>query len=158
MARPPISLKGRALRYLSMREHSRVELRRKLQPHVTDSDDLEAVLDWLETSDFLNNDRFVQSLVHRKSSRYGAQRIIAELKQHQIKTETLSQTRTELLAEEKVNARAVWEKKFGVLPQSMEERAKQMRFLLQRGFSQGAVRSVLKGEDDDFPSEDVYSI
>ena len=29
MARPPISLKARALRYLSMREHSRLELTRK---------------------------------------------------------------------------------------------------------------------------------
>ena len=29
-ARPPLSLKGRALQWLSQREHSRIELRRKL--------------------------------------------------------------------------------------------------------------------------------
>ena len=33
MAMPPLSLKGRALRLLSGREHSRAELERKLRPH-----------------------------------------------------------------------------------------------------------------------------
>lgn len=32
-AKPRLSLKGQALKYLSMREHSRVELRRKMSPH-----------------------------------------------------------------------------------------------------------------------------
>ena len=44
MKAPPLSLKARALRYLSQREHSRLELTRKLGPYVQEGDDLEALL------------------------------------------------------------------------------------------------------------------
>ena len=39
-----LSLKGRALRYLAMREHSRAELASKLIKHVEEGEDLDAVL------------------------------------------------------------------------------------------------------------------
>ncbi|MGP1630246.1 MAG: recombination regulator RecX, partial [Giesbergeria sp.] len=45
MRMPPSSLKGRALRLLSQREHSRAELVRKLARHVQEGDNLAAVLD-----------------------------------------------------------------------------------------------------------------
>ena len=47
MAFATLSLKGRALRLLSQREHSRAELATKLARHVQEGDDLEAVLDRL---------------------------------------------------------------------------------------------------------------
>ena len=40
MRAPVLSLKGRALRFLSMREHSRLELKRKLARHAEEGDDL----------------------------------------------------------------------------------------------------------------------
>ena len=48
MPRPKPSLKARALRYLAAREHSRLELGRKLARHAEEGDDIEAVLDWLQ--------------------------------------------------------------------------------------------------------------
>ena len=48
MPAPPLSLKARALRFLSMREHSRLELGRKLARHAEEGDDVEALLDFLE--------------------------------------------------------------------------------------------------------------
>ena len=48
MMKQKLSLKGRALRYLSMREHSRIELARKLSAYAEEGDDIEAVLAWLE--------------------------------------------------------------------------------------------------------------
>ncbi|MEG2033535.1 MAG: RecX family transcriptional regulator, partial [Janthinobacterium sp.] len=39
----------------------------------------------------------------------------------------------------------VWRRKFGQVAQDAEQRNKQMRFMLQRGFSQRAVQVALKG-------------
>ena len=50
-------------------------------------------------------------------------------------------------------AQAVWRKKFGTLPETPGERAKQARFLATRGFSQGIIGKILKGIDEDWPSE-----
>jgi regulatory protein len=44
----------------------------------------------------------------------------------------------------------VWLRRFGVLPQSAEERGKQARFLQARGFSSETIRNVLRG----LPGED----
>ena len=65
-----ISLKSRALRYLSAREHSRSELARKLARHAAESDNLDALLDELEAGKFLSEERFAESLVNRRSARF----------------------------------------------------------------------------------------
>ena len=78
------SLKARALRYLSAREHSRLELARKLARYAEETDDIEALLDWLETSKFLSSTRFAESLINRLAERFGASRILMELESHQI--------------------------------------------------------------------------
>jgi regulatory protein len=79
-----LSLKGRALRYLSMREHSRAELFRKLSSHAEEGDDVDAILDWLEENNFLSIERFSDSLVNRRSGRFGNHRILAELQSHNV--------------------------------------------------------------------------
>ena len=48
------SLKGRALRLLSGREHSRAELERKLQPFEEEPGSLAAALDELQSKGFIN--------------------------------------------------------------------------------------------------------
>ena len=82
MPRPPLSLKGRALRYLSQREHSRLELSRKLARYAEDTDDVDALLDLLEKNNWLSQERFSESLIHRRSARFGNARIMAELQSH----------------------------------------------------------------------------
>ena len=64
MAKLQVSLKARALRYLSAREHSRQELGRKLARYAQEGDDVEALLDTLEAAKFLSQSRFSESLVH----------------------------------------------------------------------------------------------
>ena len=51
-------------------------------------------------------------------------------------------------ASELERAREVWRKKFGQPATDANERAKQMRFLLTRGFATQAVRRVVQGEDN----------
>jgi len=144
VARPRISLKARALRYLSAREHSRLELARKLTRHLQDGDDLNQLLDWLVAQKFLSDSRFAESLVNRRAAQYGSSRILSELQSHGLGDEAVSTLRISLLEEENERAFQVWEKKFGVAATSHEERAKQMRFLQQRGFSNSAIQFVIK--------------
>jgi regulatory protein len=149
MRQPPLSLKGRALRYLSMREHSRIELGRKLARYAEEGDDIEALLDFLERNNWLSQERFAESLVHRRAGRYGNSRVLAELQQNGVRGEDLDEVKAKLADTEVARAKEVWRRKFDSVPQDAAERSKQMRFLMQRGFSQSAVRAALKGYDDD---------
>ena len=147
--RQPLSLKARALKYLSMREHSRLELGRKLSRYAEEGDDVEALLDFLEKNNWLSQERFAESLVNRRAGRYGNGRVLAELQQHGVKGDALDELKSGLKDTEAKRAREVWRRKFGTAPQDAEQRSKQMRFLLQRGFSQSAVRAALQGRDDE---------
>lgn len=149
MAKPQMSLKARALKYLSAREHSRIELARKLGRYAQEGDDVEALLDWLETSKFLSESRFSESLVHRRAARFGNQRILSELQTHGIAGEALGEIKAGLSESESARALEVWRRKFGTPAADAAERAKQMRFLQQRGFSQSAIRAALRGAPDD---------
>lgn len=145
------SLKARALRYLSAREHSRLELARKLKRYAEETDDIEAVLDWLENSKFLSSTRFAESLVNRRAERYGASRILMELESHQIDISGMSDLSLQLREREGERAWGVWEKKFGTPASSAMDAARQQRFLQQRGFSHQSIQMVMrrarKGEE-----------
>ena len=151
MAAPQLSLKGRALRFLSMREHSRLELRRKLSKHAQEGDDVDALLDFLEKNNWLSQQRFSESLIHRRSARYGNSRIVAELQSHGVNGDALQELKGALAESELTRACEVWQRKFGAVAVDADGRAKQMRFLMQRGFSQRAVRAAMRGTcpDDD---------
>ena len=151
MAAPPLSLKGRALRFLSMREHSRLELRRKLSKHAQEDEDVDALLDFLEKNNWLSQQRFSESLIHRRSARYGNSRIVAELQSHGVNGEALQEFKGSLTDSEVTRACEVWQRKFGAVALDADGRGKQMRFLMQRGFSHSAVRAAMRGTcpDDD---------
>jgi regulatory protein len=143
---PGLSLKGRALKYLAAREHSRVELVRKLAPHAESPEQLEQVLDELEAKGLLSAQRFADSVLHRKAARHGAARVQAELAQHQLPPDIAREAIQSLKATEFERAHALWLRRFGSPPQDLAERAKQMRFLAGRGFAGDVVHRVVKGE------------
>ena len=149
MAKPQLSLKARALRCLSMREHSRLELARKLQRYASEGDDVNALLDWLENGKFLSQSRFAESLIHRRAARFGNNRIVLELQSHGIQGEALSGIKTALQSDEAARAHEVWLGKFGELAADAAGRAKQMRFLMQRGFSHRAIQAAMNWRSDD---------
>lgn len=144
--RPGLSLKGRALKYLAAREHSRVELTRKLAPHAESAEQLGRMLDELEAKGLLSAQRFADAVLHRKSARFGAARLQAELAQHQLPEEIAREAVQSLRQTEFERAQALWLRRFGGLPADLPERARQMRFLAGRGFSGEVVRRVLRGE------------
>jgi len=158
-----LSLKSRALRFLSLREHSRLELGRKLAKYAEEGDDIDALLDFLESKRFLSSERFSESLIRRRLESYGNNRIMAELQTHKLDPQLLEQSRAELAQTEVARACAVWQKKFGRMRgaepgqdeadaanrDTREQRAQQIRYLAQRGFSSHAIKAALRGEVDE---------
>jgi len=149
MAAPQLSLKARALRFLSQREHSRLELKRKLERIAQEGDDIDALLDTLEAANWLSQERFSESLIHRRAARYGNSRIVAELQNHGIGGEALQELKAGLAEDETARACEVWRRKFGIVAADAQERGKQIRFLMQRGFSQRAVQAAVNGSESD---------
>jgi regulatory protein len=151
MPLPPLtpSLKGRALRALSAREYSRVELQRKLAPHEQTPGELVRVLDELQSKGFLSDARAAESVLNRRAPKFGGARVLQELKQKGLGGQELSQAAAQLKASELERARAVWHKRFGAgaastSPSNAAEQAKQMRFLASRGFAPELIRQVLR--------------
>ena len=143
------TLKGRALRLLSQREHSRQELERKLKPFEEVPGELAQALDFLQAKDFINEQRVLESVVNRRASKLGASRVKQELQAKGLDPQAVSDALQGLRKTEVDRAREVWRKKFGQPALDANERAKQMRFLLTRGFAAEAVRRVVSGAEDD---------
>jgi len=170
MARADQSLKAKALGLISQREHSRVELRRKLRiwierrqrvlaeagvgpgasvasAPVPDEAEIEPLLDWLAQRDLLSVERFVETRINVRAARFGNLRIRQELAQHGVELD--ADAAQALKASEFERARSVWSKRFAEPPADAASRAKQQRFLAARGFSAEVVRRVVGGRGDD---------
>ena len=145
----PLSLKGRALRLLSGREHSRAELERKLARHEEEPGQLARVLDQLQAGDFINEQRVVDSVVHRRSGKLGGMRIRQELQAKGLDNDQVHEALARLRPSELARAREVWRRKFDAPPADANERGKQARFLAARGFDGEVVRRVLCGSEPD---------
>jgi regulatory protein len=154
--RPGLSLKGRALKLLSQREHSRLELGRKLAPHAESVDQIEPLLDALERDGFLSSQRFAQSLAHRRAPRFGLRRIEQELGAHRLDPTVAGPVLQGLRDTERERALMAWRRRFGESAAEPAERARQHRFLAQRGFTGDAIHWVLRhgaAPPDDAPSD-----
>jgi regulatory protein len=136
-----------ALKTLSRREYSRLELRRRLIDKGGDPEDIENLLNDFEKKGWLNEDRFVEVLIRSRRNRFGCLKILRELEEKGVSDSGISLAKELLSRDEEMTARNIWEKKFGVLPVSLSERGRQARFMQSRGFDQSLVRRILGGED-----------
>ena len=148
------SLKNRALRLLTLREHSRAELERKLAVHEEQAGQLALVLDDLEAKGFISEQRVVASVVYRRSGKLGAKRVGQELQHKGVSQEAVKEAVAELQTTELERARAVWLKKFGQNATTPKEKTKQLRFLISRGFSTSVLYEVLGTYVDDYLQDD----
>lgn len=138
------SLKGRALRLLAAREHSRAELERKLAEHEEEPGQLARVLDELQQRGFIDERRVAESIIHRRAARLGASRVRQELAGKGLAPELVAEAVESLKATEFERARQVWLKKYGQPPADAAQHARQARFLVARGFAPAVVSRVLK--------------
>ena len=142
------SLKGRALRLLSQREHSRTELERKLAAHETEPGELAKALDELQARGFISEERVIESVIHRRAAKLGAARVRQELAAKGLSGEAVSEAMDKLRATELQRAREVWMRKFGEPATDPREKARHIRFLVSRGFAAEVVRKVVQGADE----------
>ena len=142
------TLRERALRLLARREHSLAELAGKLRGYAS-PEELEALLEDLSQRRLLSDERYAESRAHALSRKYGAARIVHELRAKGLDKALAEQASGIARTTEVERAREVWRRKFRVAPKTREERAKQMRFLRSRGFSFDAIRAVLGGPGED---------
>ena len=138
-------LRARALRLLARREHSRAELARKLGPNVGSSDVVSGILDTLVQKRQLSDERYAEERVRSLSRKYGAARIRQDLKAKGVSREVIERVSSEGDLE---RARGILERKYHEPATTLGERAKRMRFLQGRGFSQDEIRQVLNGRLD----------
>ncbi|MBB3196144.1 regulatory protein RecX [Roseateles terrae] len=176
MARQPLSLRARAVTLLAQRDHSELELRRKLgriarqaaadatgfaadgaaESHAdavgAEADEsrtpdlgqqVEEVLVWLRQQGYLDESRFVESRLHVRSARWGQRRIEQELAQHGLSLD--ADQRSSLAETELSRACELLRRKFSaVVAWDAAQEARQMRFLLGRGFQSDVARRAIR--------------
>ena len=131
-----------AIRLLSKREHSALELRNKLaarnwgDEEITPEDIDAQILD-LQQQGLQSDERYAESYTHMRYNKgYGPLRIDNELRERGVSESIRRQCIEELQPQWESLMRQVREKKFGQsIPDEYADRAKQMRYLQYRGFA-----------------------
>ena len=144
-----LSLKARALRYLAMREYSRAELISKLAPHAQDPAELATTINDLAAKGLQSDERTANAVARVGAARYGNARIKAKLQLKGVGASHIQSALSDLEESELSRARAIWQRKFGEQADEPKEKARQIRFLVGRGFSQSVVYRVIRGAEDE---------
>ena len=155
MAFGSLSVKGRALRYLAQREHSRAELERKLgrvvedQPDASAQAQIAAALDELVAKDFLSETRTAESVLRSQGQRFGIRRIRQTLQARGLDPELISSMLVQARDTELERARDIWQRRYGQPANDAAARGRQIRFLAGRGFEAEVIRRVMLPTPDD---------
>jgi regulatory protein len=145
----PPDPKTQALKLLARREHSARELKRKLAARGITDDDAAAAVEHAIAENWQSDARYAEMLVRtRAANGYGPVRIEAELEVAGVPAEQVRAALENADVDWQEKAREVQARKFGSLPKSSAERAKQYRFLQGRGFDSSQIGAALKGEVD----------
>lgn len=107
--------------------------------------ELDTVIAQMQALDLQSDQRFAESLVRRRGEREGVARVAGLLKQHQIDEAICHALLVPLRASEFERAYEVWLRRFGALPESLKEKARQARFLGSRGFPSDVISRILRG-------------
>ena len=134
-----------ALKLLTQREHSGLELRRKLARRGYTDSEIKPLLEKLSQQGWQDDLRFAIAYTHSRQQRgYGPLRIAQELSLRGITDEQIKDV-LDTQAEEwpAVLNKLIHKKYKGSLAKDFSERAKQHRFLQYRGFSPGQIQPFL---------------
>jgi regulatory protein len=142
------SARNAAMNILANREHSCDELRIKLAKREYDFAEIETALTGLLADDLVSDDRFAENFVaSRISSGQGPVRIRMELEKRGVDSDIIRIRLDDAAPDWLALACDVRQRKFGAgIPAEYKEKARQMRFLEYRGFTNEHIRSAV-GED-----------
>lgn len=137
-----------AMNLLARREHSRRELREKLNKKFSNSVLISSVIEQLEKDNLISDQRYAEMIIHSKANKlYGPERIKYELRQAGISDDLID---TQLEASD-INwldsLTHLKQKKFGATSATTpQERAKQYRYFQYRGFDSQTIKRLEKQE------------
>lgn len=144
-ALPEENLRRTALGLLARREHSVLELRHKLLARGHDEAAIEAELSRLAAEDYLNENRFAEVYAHSRVDRgYGPLRIHRDLRERGVPAETVNAVLAQLEDLWMERLQRLHGKRFGELPGNSADKARQLRFLRQRGFTLDQINRLFK--------------
>ena len=135
----------RAMDLLARREHSRLELERKLGVRGFEPAVVAQVLDGLTRDRLLEEDRFVESFIRARARKgQGPMRIRGDLAQRGVDDGSVSAGLANAPCDWGALAAEVRTKRFGAAaPADFRERARQAKFLQYRGFDADQIRAAL---------------
>ena len=146
---------NKALGLLARREHSRKELRQKLDRSGYARDEASEALTRLGEQHYQDDDRFAEALIRNRSAQgYGPMRLRAELKSHGLSDARIRSLLDVAEIDWAASAAAQLRRRYGA-GGSLEpaERARRAQFLLRRGFPAATVRDVTHADVDDAADE-----
>ncbi len=164
-SKSPVDIVSRkALELLARRDYGVAELQAKLvQKYRTllPNDELsilvQSICDRFVTLGYLSDERFAESAIRSRLSRgFGQRRIELALKQKGLDESVYKPMLAALLdnADYDEALKTVWQKKFNHLPKTPQEKAKQFRFLVYRGFGYDQVTQFLQGIENEATSDE----
>lgn len=144
-------MRGDALALLARREHSRLELARKLAARGHDPQAVSATLEELSTGGLLSDARMAEAYVaERLAKGFGPLRVREELHERGVGDELIDPLLDQDEGEWRARMSQVAAKKFGAgRPEDPKERARIARFLEYRGFPPALIARFLRSRGDD---------
>lgn len=143
--RLPRTLKQRAVGLLARREYSRAELAARLAAGGATRDQIDPLLDELERAGYLSDARFASAVVRQKAGGYSKRAIAHALREKGVAAPEAKEALAALDGDDEfAQALALWQRRFGKAPADDREKARQVRFLLSRGYATSVVFRVLR--------------
>ena len=143
-ATPPAALPT-AVRMLARREYGRSELRARLCARGIDAASVDGALDELQRRGLLSDARYANAVVAQKAGRYGRRAIAYALKEKGIEASAADAALGQLAGRDEVDeALALLNRRYDKPPANRNEKARQVRFLLSRGYAMSVALKALR--------------
>ncbi len=146
----PAEIRRAAMNLLARREHSLVELRRKLGARFQDGELLEEELQRLSDENLQSDSRYAESFARQRAGRgYGPVRVRQEMREKGLNDAAIADAFQRADLDWYALAEEVFRKKFGAAmdggdhQQALKEKARQARFMQYRGFESDHYRHLL---------------
>ena len=138
------TLRSQAIRLLARREYARAELEARLVGGGAAAAEVRATLDDLGAQGLLSDQRFARAIVGQKAGRFSRRSIAGGLKAKGVAPDDINDALREANLDDDAALIALWQRRFGKLPEDDREKARQIRYLQARGFSISAILKLLR--------------
>lgn len=141
----PTAVRRVAMDLLARREHSVLELQRKLRQRGAEPELIESELQKLQDEGLLSEQRYLESYIRSRGlSGRGPVRIREELARRGLNRQDIDSALEEADVDWQEQMQDLWQRKFGEKPVDQKAWAKQARFLVYRGYPLDWVQKLLR--------------